>query len=112
MRVAAIVCFAALLAVILVPSHAVGEEVVEATLTIDATATREPISPYVYRQFIEHLGRAHAPSCSAQGRSGHARARRAGRCARLPEHRGEGVVPLAPLAEQESKQEILARRGS
>jgi alpha-N-arabinofuranosidase len=27
------------------------------TLTIDATATREPISPYVYGQFIEHLGR-------------------------------------------------------
>ncbi len=27
------------------------------TVTIDATATREPISPYVYGQFIEHLGR-------------------------------------------------------
>ena len=27
------------------------------TVIIDATATREPISPYVYGQFIEHLGR-------------------------------------------------------
>jgi alpha-L-arabinofuranosidase len=29
----------------------------ETTVTIDAAATREPISPYVYGQFIEHLGR-------------------------------------------------------
>jgi alpha-N-arabinofuranosidase len=29
----------------------------EATVTIDATATGAPISPYVYGQFIEHLGR-------------------------------------------------------
>ena len=27
------------------------------TLTMDAARTREPISPYVYGQFIEHLGR-------------------------------------------------------
>ncbi len=27
------------------------------TVTIDATQTREPISPYIYGQFIEHLGR-------------------------------------------------------
>jgi alpha-N-arabinofuranosidase len=32
-------------------------EAAETTLTIDASATREPISPYVYGQFIEHLGR-------------------------------------------------------
>jgi alpha-N-arabinofuranosidase len=30
---------------------------VEGTVTIDATATGAPISPYVYGQFIEHLGR-------------------------------------------------------
>jgi alpha-N-arabinofuranosidase len=32
-------------------------EPLETSLTVDATATREPISPYVYGQFIEHLGR-------------------------------------------------------
>ena len=30
----------------------------QATLAIDTTRTREPISPYVYGQFIEHLGRS------------------------------------------------------
>jgi alpha-N-arabinofuranosidase len=29
----------------------------DAVVTIDAEATREPISPYIYGQFIEHLGR-------------------------------------------------------
>ena len=28
-----------------------------AEVTIDASQTREPISPYIYGQFIEHLGR-------------------------------------------------------
>ena len=28
-----------------------------ATVTVDATKTREPISKYIYGQFIEHLGR-------------------------------------------------------
>jgi alpha-N-arabinofuranosidase len=37
------------------PSAAAG--VPDMTVTIDTTAMREPISPYVYGQFIEHLGR-------------------------------------------------------
>jgi len=47
------------LLVALIPPSAqpAAAEAPETTLTIDATATREPISPYVYGQFIEHLGR-------------------------------------------------------
>jgi len=33
-------------------------ETPQATLAVDITRTREPISPYVYGQFIEHLGRS------------------------------------------------------
>ena len=56
MRVPTAASAALLIALIvsLTPSPAAAEET---TLTVDATATREPISPYVYGQFIEHLGR-------------------------------------------------------
>jgi alpha-N-arabinofuranosidase len=40
------------------PGVASAAETPQATLAVDVTRTREPISPYVYGQFIEHLGRS------------------------------------------------------
>ncbi len=57
MRVRAAASLALLLGLILSLSPRAVAEPPETTLTIDATATHEPISPYVYGQFIEHLGR-------------------------------------------------------
>jgi alpha-N-arabinofuranosidase len=54
MRVPTAVLFALVVALLPAPSSAAG---VEATVTVDAAAAGEPISPYVYGQFIEHLGR-------------------------------------------------------
>ena len=55
MRAPAVTSLVLLLAVVLPSAPFAGAA--ETTLTIDATATREVISPYVYGQFIEHLGR-------------------------------------------------------
>ncbi len=56
MRLPATVSLAFTLAAILA-APPLGAQGPETTLTIDTTITREPISPYVYGQFIEHLGR-------------------------------------------------------
>ena len=45
------------LAIVAVAATAADGDPIETTLTVDTTATLEPISPYVYGQFIEHLGR-------------------------------------------------------
>jgi alpha-N-arabinofuranosidase len=55
MRTLATLCLAIPGATLMAVPHASAGA--EATVTIDASATREPISPYVYGQFIEHLGR-------------------------------------------------------
>ena len=47
----------ALLALTLPAVSATAAEKPAASVTIDATVTREAISPYIYGQFIEHLGR-------------------------------------------------------
>ena len=57
MRVPAVALSVLIVALALRAPSPAGGAVSEVTLTIDATATREPISPYVYGQFIEHLGR-------------------------------------------------------
>jgi len=54
MRVLTFVSLVVLVAMVLPAAPAAAAET---TVTVDATATREPISPYVYGQFIEHLGR-------------------------------------------------------
>jgi alpha-N-arabinofuranosidase len=48
---------AAVLLALLSPAPALSSEPAEARVTVDAAAVGAPISPYVYGQFIEHLGR-------------------------------------------------------
>ncbi len=58
MRVAAGLSSALLFVVlVLLPLPSTSAEAPATPIVIDTTATREPISPYVYGQFIEHLGR-------------------------------------------------------
>jgi alpha-N-arabinofuranosidase len=57
MRVSAAPLLALVMAALPRASSPAAETPTETTVTIDAAATREPISPYVYGQFIEHLGR-------------------------------------------------------
>jgi alpha-N-arabinofuranosidase len=57
MHAAATMSLALLLTVALPLAPSLAAEAPATTITLDATATREPISPYVYGQFIEHLGR-------------------------------------------------------
>ncbi|MCG6921733.1 MAG: alpha-N-arabinofuranosidase [Acidobacteria bacterium] len=57
MRVPAAAWLVVPIALILPAASPAGGENSSTTVAIDATATREAISPYIYGQFIEHLGR-------------------------------------------------------